>query len=103
MYEIKWTLRAVKDLHRIYQFYYEQIGEEKAFGLVQLIIEKVGLLSDKRFSRMGAIDKEFIHLKREYRKLIIKNIKATYRLSDNQQVIYINRVFDTRQNPGRNK
>jgi len=103
MYEIKWTLRAVRDLRRIYHFHTEQMEEEKAFDLVQLILKKVDVLSDKRFSGMGAVDEEFRHLKRKYKKLIVKNLKITYRLSKSHPVIFINRVFDTRQNPAKNK
>ena len=52
---------------------------------------------------MGAIDEEFKHLKREYKKLIVRNIKITYRLSSSHPTVYINRVFDTRQDPVKNK
>lgn len=52
---------------------------------------------------MGAIDEEFKHLKREYKKLIVRNIKITYRLSSSYPIVYINRVFDTRQDPLKNK
>jgi hypothetical protein len=79
------------------------MGEEKAFDLVQLILKKVDVLSDKRFSGIGAVGEEFRHLKRQYKKLIVKNLKITYRLCRSHRVIYINRVFDTRQNPSRNK
>lgn len=102
-YEINWTLRAVRDLRRIYHFQTEFMGEEKAFDLVQLILKKVDVLSDKRFSGIGAVDEEFSHLKRQYKKLIVKNLKITYRLNKSRRVIYINRVFDTRQNPAKNK
>ncbi len=51
---------------------------------------------------MGAIDEQFTHLKRIYKKLIEQNIKITYRTSDRKPIIYINRVFDTRQNPNKN-
>jgi plasmid stabilization system protein ParE len=103
MYEIKWTSRAVRDLRKIYHFYTDQRGEEKAFSLVQSILRKVDVLSDKRFTGMGAIDEEFKHLKREYKKLIVRNIKITYRLSSSHPIVYINRVFDTRQDPLKNK
>jgi hypothetical protein len=52
---------------------------------------------------MGSVDEEFKHLKRKYRKLIEKHIKITYRLSKSQPTVYINRVFDTRQQPSKNK
>ena len=52
---------------------------------------------------MGAIDEEFKRLKREYKKLIEGEIKITYRLSTTKPIVYINRVFDTRQDPRKNK
>ncbi|MCA1757603.1 MAG: type II toxin-antitoxin system RelE/ParE family toxin [Bacteroidales bacterium] len=103
MYEIKWTSRAVSDLRKIYLFYTEQRGEEKAFTMVQSILKKVDVLSDKRFTGMGAVDEQFKHLKRDYKKLIVRNIKVTYRLSSSKPTVYINRVFDTRQDPVKNK
>jgi len=102
-FEINWTSRAVKDLKKIYHFYTEQIGEEKSFRLVNSLVDKVDVLSDGRFSKVGAVDDEFTHLKRQYKKLIFKNIKITYRLSSSKSVIYIIRVFDTRQNPLKNR
>ena len=102
-YEINWTSRAVKDLRKVYGFNTDVIGEEKAFELVQLLLERVDLLSDNKFVRMGAVDEEFKHLKRDYKKLIEGDIKITYRLSSNKPIVYINRIFDTRQNPLKNK
>ncbi len=102
-YEINWTSRAVKDLKKVYRFYTDQIGEEKAFNIISLILDKVDVLSDGKFVKIGAVDEEFRHLKRQYKKLIIDNVKVTYRLSSNLPIVYINRVFDTRQNPLKNK
>lgn len=102
-YEINWTSRAKKDLQKVYRFYTETINEEKAFEIITNILNRVDLLSDKKFVRIGAIDEEFKHLKRKYKKLIEKDIKITYRLSESKPVVYINRVFDTRQHPSKNK
>lgn len=102
-YEINWTTRAKKDLRKVYHFYTESIGEEKAFEFVATILERVNVLSDVRFVKMGTIDEDFKHLKRKYKKLIEKDIKITYRLSDSKTIVYINRVFDTRQHPLKNK
>ena len=102
-YEINWTSRATKDLRKVYNFYTELINEEKSFELILKILERVDFLSDKRFVKMGPIDEEFKHLKREYKKLIEGDIKITYRLSTTEPVVYINRVFDTRQHPNKNR
>ncbi len=102
-YKIEWTARATKDLRKVYSSYTDFIGEEKAFALVLSILERVDYLSDEKFVRLGAIDEEFSHLKREYKKLIEGNIKITYRISTTSPTVYINRVFDTRQHPRKNK
>jgi plasmid stabilization system protein ParE len=102
-YEIKWTSRAKKDLRKVYKFYTETIHEEKAFEIITNVLKRVDLLSDSKLVKIGAIDEEFKHLKRKYKKLIEKDIKITYRLSESKPVVYINRVFDTRQHPSKNK
>ena len=102
-YEINWTARAKKDLRKVYNFYTELIGEEKAFEIILILFERVDLLSDSKFVKMGAIDEEFKYLKRRYKKLIEKDIKITYRLSESKPIVYINRVFNTRQHPSKNK
>ena len=101
--QIIWTSRAVSDLRKIYNFNSDTIGEEKAFEIVQLIIRRIDLLSDKRFVEMGTSDESFEHLSRSYKKLVEGYYKITYRLSSNKKVVYINRVFDSRQNPSKNR
>jgi plasmid stabilization system protein ParE len=102
-YEINWTSRAKKDLRKVYDFYTELTGEEKAFEIISGLLEQVDMLSDGTFVKMGAIDEQFRHLRHEYKKLIEKNIKITYRLSTSSPIVYINRVFETRQHPAKNK
>ena len=98
-YQIVWTDRAKKDLQKVYSFSTELMGEEKAFAMITSLLEKLYFLSDAKFVRMGAVDEEFKHLKYQYKKIIEKDIKVTYRISSSKPIIYINRVFDTRQNP----
>ncbi|MCK4923008.1 MAG: type II toxin-antitoxin system RelE/ParE family toxin [Bacteroidales bacterium] len=102
-YEIIWTSRAASDLKKVYHFYKQLIGEQKAFDLIMLLFKQVDRLSDKRFIKMGASDDEFEHLKRDYRKLIEGDIKVTYRLSISKTIVFIIRLFDTRQHPSKNK
>jgi plasmid stabilization system protein ParE len=101
-YKIKWTSRAVKDLRKIYNFYSEQLGENMSINIIQSLLNKVDILSDPKFVEIGAEDEQFNHLKRTYKKLIEQNVKITYRIGENS-IVYINRVFDTRQNPNKNK
>lgn len=48
-----------------------------------------------------ALADDFTHLKREYRKILKHYCKITYR--EGQSKIYIIRVFDTRQDPKKNR
>ena len=56
---------------------------------------------DYDFVNIGAVDDYFSHLKCKYRKIYEHYCKITYREGKNK--IYINRVFDMRQNPKKNK
>ncbi len=76
---IFWTNRAIKDIEKVTRF------NIKLFG----------------FNKIGSVDEDFTHLKFEYRKLIHHHSKITYRQGKDK--IYINRIFDTRQNPIKNK
>jgi plasmid stabilization system protein ParE len=102
-FEIKWTFRAKKDLRRVYDFYSELAGEEKAFEMISQLLERVDILSDSKFVAIGVVDETFEHFHNNYKKLIFKNIKITYRQSKSKPYVYINRVFDMRQHPSKNK
>ena len=102
-YEIKWTSRAKKDLRKVYEFYIELVGDEKAFEIITVLLERVDILADAKYVKMGAIDEQFSHLKHQYKKIIEKNVKIIYRLSTSKPIVYINRVFETRQHPFKNK
>lgn len=101
--EIKWTQRAKIDLHKVYSFYTELAGEETAFKIIEELLSKVEILSDQRFVDIGAVDDQFAHLKRNYKKLIHGDIKVTYRQSSDKTKVYVNRVFHARQNPNKNR
>tara|TARA_B100000929_G_scaffold288711_1_gene277764 strand:+ start:10964 stop:11287 length:324 start_codon:yes stop_codon:yes gene_type:complete len=100
---VVWTSRATKDLEKTAQFYLELYGKEKALNILTQIRKSTEILEKHcgDFSKIGAKDENFAHLKRNYRKLISHNCKITYRVG--KQYIYVIRVFDTRQNPSKNK
>lgn len=101
--KVFWTSRAVKDLEKITRFNSSLYGFKKAITIALAIKKSTEILEnpDYDFSKIGSVDESFSHLKRNYRKLIIEHCKITYR--DGFDKIYINRVFDTRQNPSKNK
>ena len=90
-----WTTRSVKDLEKITRFNASLYGFKKSIEIANLIREHNEILE------IGQVDMEFSHLKRQYRKLINHHCKITYREGTNK--IYINRIFDTLQNPNKNK
>ena len=101
--EIVWTKRALRDLRKIYEFNAELSGEEKSHELISSIVNRIDILQDEKFTSIGSLDESFKHLKRDYRKLLEGHHKVTYRESKDQSRIYINRIFDTRQNPNKNR
>jgi len=98
-----WTTRATKDLEKITRFNALLYGFEKAIQIALELQKSTEILENPTydFIEIGAIDSEFTHLKRNYRKLISEHCKITYRKG--KAKIYINRLFDTRQNPNKNK
>lgn len=100
---IFWTSRSTKDLEKITRFNAQLYGFEKAIEIALKIHKTTEILDNPNydFSQIGAVDTEFLHLKRNYRKLISGHCKITYR--EGKTKIYINRLFDTRQNPSKNK
>ncbi len=76
-------------------------GFNKAIVIATELRESTEVLENYNFKEIGAVDEDFVHLKYEYRKLIHHHCKITYR--EGKTKIYINRVFDTRQNPNKNK
>lgn len=100
---VKLTLRALKDLDKVNTFYAKLYGDARAEEIIDFIFDEIKILesTNQQFTKIGAIDESFSHLKYTYRKLIIHHCKITYREGKNH--IYIVRIFDTRQHPNKNK
>lgn len=100
---VTWTKRALKDLYKVSIFNAKSLGEEKALEIAHNIIDTPKILENPAydFKNIGSIDESFSHLRQEYRKIFYENCKITYR--EGKTKIYITRVFDTRQNPNKNK
>jgi plasmid stabilization system protein ParE len=96
------THRAIRDLIKIKKFHIELYGEKIAGKIIEDLFGYLGILEnpEQNFTKIGAKDEAFSHLKRNYRKLIINTIKVTYRVGKTK--MYVVRVFDTRQNPKKN-
>ena len=100
---VELTARSLKDLQKIRVFNDSLYSISKSKEIIDDIFKELEILENFTvdFTEIGAIDEEFIHLKYEYRKLVINHFKITYRKG--KRAIYIVRIFDTRQNPSKNK
>ena len=100
---VELTSRAIKDLQKVKSFNVELHGKAKAQKIIDTIFERLEILENPKhdFSKIGSVDEDFAYLKHEYRKLIEHHCKITYR--EGKTKIYVVRVFDTRQNPKKNK
>ena len=103
MKKVRLTNRAIKDLLKINKFNTEFYGEKIAVEIVDKLFDYLSVLEspDCDFTKIGSKDEAFLHLKKKYRKLIFNTIKITYR--EGKTNIYVVRIFDTRQNPKKNK
>lgn len=100
---VELTNRAIKDLNKIKAFNKELLGEEKAEQIIDEIFERLSVLEseDIDLKEVGAVDKDFLHLKHKYRKLFQDYYKVTYR--EGKTKMFVVRIFDTRQNPNKNR
>ena len=100
---VQLTSRALKDLQNVRGFNDLLYGVSKSKKIINTIFETIEILEnpDVDFTEIGAIDEDFVHLKYDYRKLITSHYKITYRKNKSKK--YVVRIFDTRQNPNRNK
>ena len=100
---VQLTSRALKDLQKVRGFNDLLYGVSKSKEIINTIFATIEILEnpDVDFTEIGAIDEDFVHLKYDYRKLITSHYKITYR--KNKSKIYVVRIFDTRQNPNKNK
>ncbi len=101
--KVELTSRALKDLQKIRLFNDELYNESKSREIISAIFQRIETLESAivDFTEIGLIDEDFVHLKYEYRKLIEEHYKITFRKG--KKNIYIVRIFDTRQNPLKNR
>ena len=88
-------------MEKVTRFNIKLFGFKKAIEIANEIQESTEILAFFEFNKIGSTDEDFTHLKFEYRKLIHHHCKITYR--EGKDKIYVNRIFDTRQNPIKNK
>ena len=94
-----WTTEAKKDLKNIAIYYKKEVSEEVASKQTKGIKHYADLLSTNPL--LGFKEPLLENATKEYRSLIHNNYKIVYRIEDN--TIYINRIFDCRQDPDKLK
>lgn len=92
--EIIWTDQAKADLRNIYIFNTFILDERKSFNLIENIIKKNRPTIPKNL-RGNPLCKRYPSI--SYEKLIYRHYVVIYRIEGNY--VYINKVFDSRQNP----
>lgn len=93
--KIVFTDVARNRLKEIYIYHKEVASVKVADSLKKKIIDSIRKLSTH--PELGNEEPYLSHLRRKYRKLIIGNYKAIYRIIDN--AIVIDTIFDSRQEP----
>ncbi len=94
--QVIWTDPAAQDLEELYA-YLEIFSSKKAQKTIDKLFEKVENLFD--FPEMGAIEHWVSQPTKEYRYLVEGNYKIIYLVLND--IVSIERVFDTRQDPNR--
>lgn len=90
--KIKWTRKALRDLHDIYEFIAK---DSKRYAQVQVekIQKAVSILT--RFPLMGRKVPEFPHL--TYREILVGNYRVIYRFQEGENRILVMAVVHGRQ------
>ncbi len=97
--EVIWTAHAKEDLLKIYEFNSLILGDEKAYSLIEGLVDKVDILYQKISGGTRYISD--INPEINYQKLIYGYYLIFYREEGKQ--VYINKIFDARQNPDKLK
>ena len=95
--EIVWTKAALRDLQEIYEFNISPLGEAKAFALVEAIRDKADLLYQPVVGSTRFVSTRYPE--RNYQKLVVGPYLLIFRQIG--QVVFVNRIFDSRQNPSK--
>jgi toxin ParE1/3/4 len=96
-FEIVWSDFAESQLDKIFQYYVENVNVEVAQNLLlKIIAEPNKLLSNPEIMQ---IEDLLLDRENNYRYIICKSYKIIYSIDENQKLIKIADVFDTRQNP----
>ena len=87
--------QADNTLSEIYEYYHHEVSEETALKVINRILDAIEEL--ERLPNIGSIELRLQKLQLEYKYIVVDNYKIIYRID--QEIIYINDIFDGRQDP----
>ncbi|MDA8339004.1 MAG: type II toxin-antitoxin system RelE/ParE family toxin [Nitrospiraceae bacterium] len=90
--KIKWTIRALNDLHDIYEFIAK---DSRRYAQIQVEDIQNSALNLTGFPLMGRIVPEFPHL--SYREILVGNYRVIYRFKEEQSLVIIMAVAHGKQ------
>lgn len=93
--KIVWTDFAIRNLRDIFNYYSTNSNKKFAHKIRKQILKSSRQLIKHHSS--GPIEPDLLTLNKNHRYLVSGHYKLIYRIVDN--VVIINDVFDTRQNP----
>ena len=98
---VVWSKKAQRLLEKVHQFYIELYGENKAEIIKDNILDAPDILVNHPFS--GKIEERFLNETEPkiIRSVIQHHCKILYEVFENQDIVLIVSVFDTRQNPNK--
>jgi plasmid stabilization system protein ParE len=95
--KVVWTELAKAQLKEASQYYKEVAGNKVAKSIKTKIFEKTRKLS--RHPEIGQLEQNTMVAALRYRYLVSGNYKIIYRIWNEEKIIMIASLFDTRQHP----
>ena len=95
--KIEWTELAKTDLKKVYEFYCKTANREIAQKIKNSILSRSKDL--ELGSELGQIEELVKHLNQGHRYLLSNHCKILYLPENENGIIYITHLFDTRDNP----
>lgn len=100
MGQIKWSKKAVSQLHLTISYIAKEQSNVYAEVVVSRIFSSIDLLVNN--PRMGSKEPLLEYRNKEYRYLVVWSYKIIYKVHENGNVL-IARIFHTSQNPSKIK
>ena len=96
-YKVIITLTAYREINQIYEYIAEELyAEDVAKSLLKRIEEAVQRL--KYTPRIHTIIEKIDELKRDYRKIVIKNYRILYTIDEENKAVFISHIYYSGRN-----